>query len=77
MRLGVKLRRFVSVIFGVSRMTSSSVSMMRGGFVFSILMMLRSFGMMLGRVFVVFSGLLVVVRSLMMRHFNLHVSSRW
>jgi hypothetical protein len=74
---GVKLRCFVGVIFGMSGMTSGSVSMMRGGFVLIILVMLCSFGVMLGRLVVVFSGLLVVVRSLMVRHFNLHFSSRW
>lgn len=71
-RLGVKLRGFIGVIFGVSGMPGGSVSMMRGSFVFIILMMLCSFGVMLGRVFVVFSGLLVVGRSLMFRHCNLH-----
>jgi hypothetical protein len=68
------LRCFVGVIFGMSGMTSGSVSMMRGGFVVIILMMLCSFGVMLGRLFVVFSGLLVVGRPLMVRHFNLHFS---
>jgi hypothetical protein len=73
-RLGVMLRCFVGVIFGMSGMTSSSVSVMRGGFVIIILMMLRSFGVMLGRLFVVLSSLLVVGRSFMVRHFNLHFS---
>lgn len=62
----------VGVISGMSGMTSSSVSMMCGGFVGVILVMLCSFGVMLGRLFVVFSGLPVVGRSLMIRHFNLH-----
>ncbi len=77
MRLGVKFRCFVGVIFGMNGMTGGSVSMMRGRFVVVILMVLCSFGVMLGRMFVVLSGLLVVGRSLVVRHFNLHFSSRW
>jgi hypothetical protein len=71
-RLGVVLRCCVGVMFGMRSMTSGSVSMMRGGFMVIILMMLCSFGVMLGRVFVVLGGLLVVRCSLMILHFNLH-----
>ena len=76
-RLGVMLRCVVGVIFGVGGVTSGSVSMMPGRLVVTVLMMLRSFGVILGRLFMVFSGLLVVVRSLVVRHVNLHFSSRW
>jgi hypothetical protein len=68
----VVLRWFVGVMLGMSGMTSSSVSMMRGGFVGIILMMLCSFGVMLGRVFAVLGGVLMLVRSLMIRNFSIH-----
>jgi hypothetical protein len=71
------LRCMVGMILGMSGMTSRRVSMMPGGFVVTILVMLCSLGVVLGCLFVVFGGFLVVVRSLMVRHVNLHVPSCW
>jgi len=62
--LGVMLRRMVGMILGMSGVASSNVSMMPGGFVVTTLVMLCSLGVMLGCLFVVFGGFLVVVRSL-------------
>src|ERR1700752_2971715 len=75
--LGVMLRRMVGMILGMSGVASSNVSMMPGGFVVTTLVMLCSLGVMLGCLFVVFGGFLVVVRSLMVRHVNLHFPSCW
>jgi hypothetical protein len=63
------LRCMVGMILRMCGMPSSSVSMMPGGFVVTILVMLCGLAVMLGCLFVVFGGFLVVVRSLMVRHF--------
>jgi hypothetical protein len=74
--LGVMLRRVVGVVLGMSRMTAGGMSMMRGGFVVALFMILSRLLMMLGGLFVMLSRLLVVRGSFVVRHGALLIDSR-
>jgi hypothetical protein len=59
---------FHMVVFGVAGVTKGGVGMVRRFFVVAGFVMLGSFAVMLGRVLVMFSGLVVVIDARMVAH---------
>lgn len=71
MVLGVLLRRVFVVLVGVQGMPVRDAGMMRGLFVVARLVMLRRFAMVLGRMFVMVRGMLVMLVNLVIVHCRL------